>query len=394
MSCALAVDAGAGAAGDMFIGALVDLGAPIESAQSAVDAVYPGLVRMSAETVDRAGQLATYIRVAELDAKPVSRKWSDISERILQSHLDDDVKSLAYQIFDTLAQAESVVHEVSVADVHFHEIGAADSIADIVGAAALLVHLNISEIYLGNLEVGSGKVKTEHGELEVPAPATKELVSGFRYSSLRKGECLTPTGAAIFNALAQQIEIETTGSEIGRGAGTRNPAEYPNVLTVSIIDRVEESVQCTIETNIDDIDPRLIPVVIQKLMAVGARDAWVEPIMMKKNRPGFTLKVLCLPQEREKMGRVIFTETTSIGYRSYVVGKVALDRFFVKISLRGHDIQLKISTLDGVITQVSPEFDEVAALAQESGVPTRILLDEARSVAQQSGYLYGAEFSG
>jgi uncharacterized protein (TIGR00299 family) protein len=394
MARALAVDASNGAAGDMFIGALVDLGAPLESAQSAVDAVYPGLVRFSAQKVDRAGTSATHIQVSELEANAPSRQWSEIEEKILSSDLSHQIKVRAHQIFDALAQIEAQVHGVPLNEVHFHEVGAADSIADVIGVAALLDSLNISEIYIGKIEVGSGKVKIEHGELDVPAPATAALLQGFHYTALLKGECLTPTGAAIINALSQQLSFDLAERKIGRGAGTRNPAGYPNVLCTSIIDNVEDSVQCTIETNIDDIDPRLIPVVIEKLMAAGARDAWVEPIMMKKNRPAFTLKVLCLSEQRDFLGRIIFQETTSIGYRTHAVEKIALERFFTKVSVQGAEVQVKISILDGLITQVSPEFDEVDAIANRNGLPTRVVLEEARMAAHEAGYSYGAEFSG
>jgi uncharacterized protein (TIGR00299 family) protein len=394
MTRALAVDASYGAAGDMFIGALVDLGAPLAAAQSAVDAVYPGLVRFSVEKVERAGLSATHIHVTELDAEPASRRWSEIEERILASDLSPEIKGRAHRIFDGLAQVEALAHQVPLKDVHFHEVGAADSIADVIGVAALLDKLRISDLYFGNLEVGSGKVNTEHGPLDVPAPATAALIKGFRYTAERKGECLTPTGAAILSALGQQIEFKTPEKNIGRGAGTRNPAEYPNVLSASIIENVEESLQCMIETNIDDIDPRLIPVVIEKLMAAGARDAWVEPIMMKKNRPAFTLKVLCLSEQRDLLGRIIFNETTSIGYRTQVVEKVALERFFTQVPVGDAKVQIKISTLDGLITQVSPEFDEVDALAKKLSVPTRVVLEEARIAAHEAGFIYGAAFNG
>jgi uncharacterized protein (DUF111 family) len=128
-------------------------------------------------------------------------------------------------------------------------------------------------------------------------------------------------------------------------------------------------------------------------MAAGARDAWVEPIMMKKNRPAFTLKVLCLSEQRDLLGRIIFQETTSIGYRTHAVEKIALERFFTKVSVQGAEVQVKISTLDGLITQVSPEFDEVDAIANRNGLPTRVVLEEARMAAHEAGYSYGAEFS-
>ena len=394
MSRGLAVDASYGAAGDMFIAALVDLGAPLSSAQLAVDAVYPNLVQFISSEVDRAGTRATYVKVEELSVEPPKRTWSDISERIIDSSLPADVKAISYKIFSALAEAEARVHKVELGDVHFHEVGAADSIADIIGVAALLAELEVSHLILGNLEVGSGIVKTEHGLLSVPAPATAELLMGFSTTASKSGECLTPTAAAIFSALGNQLDISVAGKSSGLGAGTRNPAEYPNILRVSMIENVADHLQNLIECNIDDIDPRLIPVVIEKLMAAGALDAWVEPIMMKKNRPGFQLKALCRPEDEKKLGEIILRETTSIGYRTQSVAKVSLDRFFTSVSVRESKISLKVSTLDGKIVQISPEFEDAYSVAKAQDIPTRIVLDEARAAALEAGLRYGADFSG
>jgi len=390
---ALAVDARYGAAGDMFLAALVNLGGDISIAQSAVDQLYPGLIHFKVSAVERCGVAATYVDVIERVQSQHSRDWSEIEERILNSSLNHRSKEYSYRIFELLAQAEAFVHEVDIKDVHFHEVGSADSIADIVGVAALLDSLDISSLFVGELEIGSGTGRSEHGEFSIPAPATRELIAGWRITNQRVGEALTPTGAAIIAALGYQRTLRPTVVKKGYGAGTRNPSEYPNVLEVSILENVENLEQVLIESNIDDIDPRLIPVAIEKLMAGGALDAWVEPIMMKKNRPGFTVKVLCTHENEEKLGRIIFEETTSIGYRTSPVSKVALERHFKKIDLHGATISIKISLLEGRITQVSPEFDDVNALAKKLEIPTRVLMDEARRAAHQAGYKYGEMLS-
>jgi uncharacterized protein (TIGR00299 family) protein len=393
VSKTLAVDARYGAAGDMFLGALVDLGAKLSVAQTAIDAVFPGLVRLESEVVDRAGQKSTKVNVAELSTAEQSRLWADIEERILSSTLDDVVKKLTYRVFELLAQVEADAHQVPIGEVHFHEIGAADSIADIIGTAALLDYLDITQLWCTHLEVGSGTIESDHGTLEIPAPATARLLAGRRFTSVLKGEALTPTGAAIIVALGDVTPDIELSSTQGCGAGTRNPKEYPNVLRVSILEDVSNDIQSQLETNIDDIDPRLIPVVIEKLMAAGALDAWVEPIMMKKNRPGFTLKVLSLKSDEKKLGKIIFQETSSIGYRTLDVEKVALERHFLTINLRDTKVSVKVAVSDGKILQVSPEFDEVLALANALGVPARVLIDEARSIARDNGLIYGENFS-
>jgi len=393
VSRALAVDARYGAAGDMFLGALVDLGADLSVAQRAVDTVFPGLIRFESESVDRCGQKSTKINVVELIDAPQSRLWADIEAQILNSALDVRVTELTYKVFELLAQVEADAHRVSIADVHFHEIGAVDSIADIIGTAALLDNLDVSQLWCSHLEVGSGLAENEHGAFRIPAPATQRLISGRRFTSILKGEALTPTGAAIIAALGEERPNIKHSVIQGCGAGSRNPNDYPNVLRLSILDDVNEEIQSQIESNIDDIDPRLIPVVIEKLMAEGALDAWVEPIMMKKNRPGFTLKVLCLKSDEKKLGTIIFKETSSIGYRTLDVEKVALERQFVSIDLRGHNVAVKVALSEGKIIQVSPEFDEVLSAANSLGVPARVLMDEARAIARAKGLIFGESFT-
>jgi uncharacterized protein (TIGR00299 family) protein len=393
VSRALAVDARYGAAGDMFLGALVDLGADLTVAQRALDTVYPGLLNLESAVVDRCGEESTNVTVVELQSSQQSRLWADIEETILSSALNGRVKEFSYKVFDLLAQAEADAHQVPISEVHFHEIGAVDSIADIIGTAALLDSLDISQLWCTHLEVGSGEVESNHGTLEIPAPATARIIEGSSYSATLRGEALTPTGAAIILALGEVKSNITLSTRQGRGAGSRNPKEYPNVLRVSILDDVNQDIQSQIESNIDDIDPRLIPVVIEKLMAAGALDAWVEPIMMKKDRPGFTLKVLCLKSDEKKLGEIIFRESSSIGYRTLAVEKVALERHFVTINLRNSKVSVKVAISEGKILQVSPEFDEVLALANELGVPARVLMDEARSIAIDNGLIYGENFS-
>jgi uncharacterized protein (TIGR00299 family) protein len=390
----LAVDARYGAAGDMFLGALVDLGADLTIAQKAIDSLYPDLIRLQSEVVDRAGVPAMKVSVVELQQPDESRLWSDIEARILDSSLSPKVKEFTYRIFDLLAQVEADAHEVAISDVHFHEVGAVDSIADIVGAAALLESLGITHLQCGFLEVGSGYTESQHGRLEIPAPATARMLTCAPYTTALKGEALTPTGAAIISALGEIKSSVHLSAQQGAGAGSRNPKEYPNILRVSILNDMDNVDQSQLESNIDDIDPRLIPVAIEKLMAAGALDAWVEPIMMKKNRPGFTLKVLCTKSDEKKLGEIIFKETSSIGYRSLTVEKTALERHFISIELRGAPISVKVSLSEGRIMQVSPEFDEIYALGESIGVPTRVLMDEARVAASDRGLVYGAEFSG
>jgi uncharacterized protein (TIGR00299 family) protein len=394
------VDASAGLAGDMLLGALLDAGAPLEEVQHAVDAVLPGAVRLSTDQVTRAGQRATKLTVEVLTADLPERRWSTIRELIDAAALAEPVRDRAVRTFARLARAEARVHGVEPDAVHFHEVGALDSIADIVGVAAALHALEIETLSCGRIAVGSGQVRTAHGTMPVPVPAVVELATGWRVYAGGAGELATPTGLALVAALAETSEdlplLDQRGA--GCGAGSRDTPDRPNVTRVLIGTRPSAATDSgtaleaavLLQTNVDDLDPRLWPGILSSLLEAGAADAWLVPIIMKKGRPAHTLSVLAHPGQVAPLRELILSRTSTIGVRESTVSRTVLARGWVDVSVAGVDLPVKIAHRAGVISQATPEFDELERAAARLARAPRDLLAEALSSIHLSGLVAGA----
>lgn len=383
------IDASAGVAGDMLLGALLDAGARLGEVRRAVDEVLPGVVALSAAPVTRAGLRALKAEVTPLVAAPPRRTWRDI--RALLAGRDD-----ALAVFATLAGAEARVHGTEPDEVHFHEVGALDSIADIVGVCAALRDLGVTSVSAGEVALGSGRVRTAHGELPVPAPAVLELARGWRVAGGGSGELATPTGLAVIRSLAVRCEDLPPMSvdAVGVGAGGRDTPGRPNVVRV-VIGAPEAAAPpaveaVVLEANVDDLDPRLWPGVLTGLLSAGADDAWLVPIIMKKGRPAHTLTVLCGPDRAAALRARIFRDTSTLGVRESRRSKTALPRMFRSVAVAGGTVAVKIGYADGVITQVTPEFEDVAALARGTGRPEHAVLLEALAAAAAAGLIAGS----
>jgi hypothetical protein len=380
------IDASAGIAGDMLLGALIDAGAPVEGVQEAIDAVIPGSVRIDVREVSRAGLRALKVDVVPLVDDPPHRTWRS---------LRGVVTGRAGEVFALLARAEAAVHGVAEEDVHFHEVGALDSIADVVGVCAALDGLGVDSVSAGEVAVGSGTTRTAHGRLPVPVPAVTELAKGWRIRGGGAGELATPTGMALIRALAARCEDlpAMTVAAAGTGAGTRDTPDRPNVVRVLLgvvgSDRgPEEAV--LLEANVDDLDPRLWPGVLASLLRAGASDAWLVPILMKKGRPAHTLTVLCDLDAVPGVRDTIFRETSTLGVRESARRKTALERTFVPVMVDGVTVAVKVGHADGVIVQAMPEFSDISTLAEKLGVPERVALARAVTAATQAGLLPGS----
>ncbi|MGK5682953.1 nickel pincer cofactor biosynthesis protein LarC [Actinoplanes sp. URMC 104] len=384
------IDASAGVAGDMLLGALLDAGASLAAVRKAVDQVSGGTVRVRTREVVRGGLRALKAEVEPLVGDPPHRTWADV--RGLLNGLEP-----ATAVFRRLAEAEGRVHGIPADDVHFHEVGALDAIADVVGCCAALADLGVTSVSAGPVAVGSGFVRSAHGRLPVPAPAVAELSVGWQVSAGGAGELATPTGMALLRTLAGACEpLPPMGLEAtGIGAGSRDPEGHANVVRVLVGSRAgrpaEEQDAVLLEANVDDLDPRLWPGVLSGLLAAGASDAWLVPIVMKKGRPAHTLSVLCPPALAGPLRELIFRETSTLGVRHSARGKVALRRSFAGVSVDGETVAVKLAHRDGVIVQVMPEFEDVAALARRRGRPERLVLQEALTAAAAAGLLVGAE---
>ncbi|WP_406025087.1 nickel pincer cofactor biosynthesis protein LarC [Nocardioides sp. NBC_00850] len=384
------VDASSGASGDMLLGALVGAGVPLSVIASAVDAVAPEPVDLAAAPVTRGALAATRCHVEIADSVH-HRTWTDVRALLTAAALDGAVRDLALRVFERLAEAEGAVHGISPEEVHFHEVGALDAIADVVGVCAGFVHLGAGEVVVSPVAVGSGSIRAAHGTLPVPPPAVARLLTGVPSFAGPSGhpemELCTPTGAALLATLATSWgdQPAMTTRAIGIGAGSRNPEGWSNTLRLLIGDRaVGDDIAPTelvIEANIDDLEPRLIPGALDALLAAGANDAWVTPILMKKGRPAYTLHALTRPGAAEAVRRVFFRETSTIGVREHEVVKHALPREMLTVNVEGHPIAVKAACLDDEVVNLQPEWDDVARAAAALDRPAIDVLAEAKAAA-------------
>jgi uncharacterized protein (TIGR00299 family) protein len=392
------VDATAGVAGDMLLAAFVDAGAPLAILQGAVDAVMPESIRLASAPVSRAGMRATKVDVHPTVKDQARRSWRDIQALLEQGDLAVRVREQARRVFQRLAEAEARVHGVAADEVHFHEAGAWDSIADVVAVCAALDWLEVTSMSCSAVALGSGRVAASHGDLPVPVPAVLEMSAGWRVLSGGEGELATPTGMALLTALSQEsgdlpaMSVRT----VGVGAGTKDVPGHPNVVRVALGDRTDRPgqpddpvIMSVLETNVDDMDPRVWPTVLASLLHAGAADAWLVPIVMKKGRPAHTLAVLTPLDRRDVLRRLMFELTSTIGVREVAVTRIALDRFWVPLPVAGGQVRLKVAHRGGEVVHATPEFDDAAKIAAERSVPARRVLEEAVAAAEREGFVPG-----
>lgn len=416
------IDAHGGISGDMLLGACVDAGVPLEVIEAAVAAL--GLadqVRLRVEPARRHGFRAVR---AMVDCAPTStpRHLAEICALINNAALSERVAASAIAVFERLAAAEGHVHGVDPDEVHFHEVGALDSLVDIVGTVAAFDHLDLARIVLGPISLGGGTVATQHGTIAVPGPAVLALLSAA--PAVASGgpiprELATPTGIALALTLATDVGAMPAMviGQLGIGAGSADPPDHANVCRLVVGRPVEvagepagvpggaggvstasgveatgsadESISAepksaamvVLETNIDDLDPRLWPGVLQALLDAGAADAWLTPIVMKAGRPAHTLHALSEPRAVAGVRAAMWRHTSTLGVRSYAVERTALPRDRVEVSVDGQVIGVKRGWLSGRIVTAEPEFADVAAAARALGRAEREVLAQARSLA-------------
>jgi uncharacterized protein (TIGR00299 family) protein len=381
------VDASSGASGDMLLGALVGAGVPVGVVAEAVEKVAPEHVAIVPERVTRNGFAATRCHVEVADSV-THRTWADVRTLLAEAGLHEDVRVRAHDTFDRLAVAEAAVHGTDPDDVHFHEVGALDAIADVVGVSAGLVHLGLDRLVVSPVAVGSGSVQGAHGSMPVPPPAVAELLRGVPSyagpATAPQLELCTPTGAALLvaHATAYGAQPAMIVTSIGVGAGSRDPGGHANVLRLLVGDQTAagstgEAGPLVIETNVDDLDPRLWPGILSTLLEAGASDAWLTPILMKKGRPAHTLHALVSAERADAVRRAVFRHTSTIGVREVRIGKSALDREMRTVQVDGHDIAVKLARLDGELVNAQPEYEDVARVASVTGRPVKDVLAAA-----------------
>ena len=416
----------------MFLGALIDAGVPVHVFEEVLSALDIG-ARLEISRVDRSGIRATKVDVLVHGEKELPREefWQqrvqnqgsgmseshghhhshdhshehapqhgsgkgilphphgrglkEIKQVISAAKLSDRTKQTATAIFEALGGAESKVHEVDIESIHFHEVGAVDAMVDVICAAAGVESLGIDELVCSPLNVGGGTVSCAHGTFPVPAPATVELLKGVPvYSSGLNFELVTPTGAAIVKTLTRRFEPfpKMKIEKVGHGAGTRDFPEYANVARLTIGEcaegsEISEETITLLEANLDDLNPQVVGYVIDRLFEQGALDVFGIPVQMKKNRPGTLLTTLCHPTDADRLTRLIFSETTTLGVRRSIAQRHCLNRTWQTVNTRWGSIRIKIASMNGTITNYAPEYEDCRRIAAAQQIPLKTVMQEA-----------------
>ncbi len=385
----LYLDAFAGISGDMMLGALSDLGVPLEVYRTVASRLGLSEVEISAGRTERKSIGAAKIHV-HAPERGVVRTYAHIKSLIEKSALHEGVKEKSQRIFALIAEAESRIHSRSIDQVHFHELGSADTLVDVAGTAAGLQHLGVEELLCSPLPMGTGMVKTHHGILPIPAPAVVEILKDVPvYSSGIPTEIVTPTGAAIVAALAADFCLlpPMRIQAVGYGAGDRD-LEIPNLLRAFLGEREGASRgrarerRLVFSANIDDMNPELYPYVTEKLFEAGAEDVWLYPIQMKKSRPAVTLSVLVPPAREEDIKEVLFAETKTLGMRIAEVDKEYLDREIIQVETSFGRLRVKLARQQGRPVNIAPEYEDCRKAAAASGVPLKDVYAAAEEAAR------------
>ncbi len=426
------LDCFSGISGDMFLGALLDAGVPAKLLEKTVSSLDLD-ARLEIGRVQRSGISATKVDVlvaGERDlpreeywkkaAPPVARRrtakrthehghghahehghdhdhhhvhgrehgrsLSAIRKIIAAAPISDHSKRTATAIFQALGKAEAKVHHTDIEKIHFHEVGAVDAIVDIVGAAVGAEALGVEEFVCSPLNVGGGTIECAHGTFPVPAPATVELLKDAPvFSSGIQAELVTPTGAAIVHSLARRfaplpaMKLAATGY----GAGSRDFPGHANVLRILVGETVEASLPAgretiaVLEANLDDLNPQVVGYAIERALAEGALDVFATPVQMKKNRPGTMLTVLCRPGDADRLAKLLFTETSTLGVRIREEARRTLARREVRVTTPWGKVRVKVANLNGSVANFAPEYEDCRRIAAQHKLPLKTVLSEA-----------------
>jgi uncharacterized protein (TIGR00299 family) protein len=379
-------DCFSGASGDMILGALIDAGLSAQRMRKELKKLRIPTVHLKAEKVLKRGLAATQVTVEGRNEKRSHRNLKEILRIVERSGVETDVKEKSREIFERIASVEAKIHRMPMEEIHFHELGGLDSIVDIVGSVWGIRHLGIEKIHVSKVNVGGGFVKCEHGILPVPAPAALSLMEGKPiYSSGVEREVLTPTGAAILTTLGSEfgsmplINVE----RIGHGAG-RDDLPHPNLLRLIIGTSVSTSGKervVVIETNIDDMNPQFYDYVMEKLFTMEVLEVFITPVLMKKNRPGHLLTVICPSEKLASVAAFLLRETTTLGLRWHEEERAKTDREILPLQTKHGRIRFKLARWEGKVINLSPEYEDCKRLALEKGIPLKEVFEEARKEA-------------
>lgn len=368
-----------GASGDMILGAIVDAGVALDDLERELGRLDVAGFSLSHRTEQRGGLRGTLVSVDLDDQGRGPFRWQDFVDIIERSSLNESVVERGRSVFRRLAGAEAQVHGTSTEEVHLHELGEVDTLVDVVGSVVGLDLLGAEHVYCSAFPTGSGVVKTAHGVMPVPAPATAALFAMAGAPVVPPpgnhpdtGEMVTPTGAAILTTLATFCRPSMRVGRIGYGLGSRDPSRYPNALALWLGREPEPALVSDltlVETNIDDMSPELLGFVQERLFELGARDVWFTPIQMKKNRPASMLSAIVPSDLESRTVGLIMAETTTLGVRVRPVERYEAEREVVEVQTSLGPVEVKLKRIDGRTVAASPEYEACRLIALERDLP-------------------------
>jgi pyridinium-3,5-bisthiocarboxylic acid mononucleotide nickel chelatase len=381
------LDCSCGVSGDMLLGALEQLGG-LDDLPPLIASLGDLQVGYTSSEAMRHGLVATSVQVIAAAEQPL-RGLPEVLAIVDRAAAPQIVKDRAAAVFRRLADVEGAIHGEPAETVHFHEVGAVDSIVDVLGGCLGLHALGLDQLVVSPIALGGGTVAAAHGTLPVPTPAALGLLGGsglVGYGGPVDVELATPTGIALLAewSTSSGPMPAMTVDGTGIGAGSRELEDHANVVRLVVGTTVEEVIGGAwqvIEANVDDLDPRLWPGVLQRLLAAGAADAWLTPILMKKGRPAHTVSALVDAESADAVRVALMRETSTIGVRATAVSKHTMERSWVTVDVDGQEIRVKLAHAEGRRTNLSPEFDDVAAAAEALGAPVKDVLARATSAA-------------
>lgn len=384
-----------GISGDMLLGALVDAGCPLAALDEPLTGL-PGEVRLTAEEVRRGGLRATQVTVTAKEPSPAHgahahRTYRELADLLTGLTLSSRVREQSERVLLALGEAEASVHGVPVAEVHFHELGGLDTLVDIVGVCAGLEALGVEQVYSSPLPLSHGTIQTAHGLLPVPPPAVMALVTGVPTRPVDvEGETMTPTGAALAVTLATSFgpPPPMTVTRVAAGSGTREFPGIANLVRLILGEATEQPALITdhlltVETNVDDMNPELLPPLMDALFAAGALDVWLAPLHMKKGRPATLVTALCAPERQEAVLAALLRESTSLGARITPCERRCLPREMREVDTPWGPVRVKLGLQAGQVLTAAPEYEDCARLAAEAGVPLKRVYAVALGEAQK-----------
>jgi len=382
-------DSVGGASGDMILGCLAALGAPLDKISSALEEALPGeSFKISLKPHSSHGLSGFRLEVEVLKDSVHERGLHEIEHIIEGAKLPDKVKALATHVFRTLGKAEAKVHDCDAHHIHFHEVGAVDSIVDIVGSCYALHLLDVQGVSFGPLPEGQGTFKCRHGIYPIPAPATAELLKGVKVIVTDEPfEMVTPTGAALLTSLPP---AKPSGKALASvfAFGSRKLNGRPNALRATLMEESDEDLEADqpcllLETNIDDLSPEVSGSLFDRLLSEGALDVWTSPIFMKKQRQGLLLSVLCRLDAKAKLERIVFEESGTFGIRCSALTRSALSRKISKVETKFGPVSIKTGSLHGETVSMKPEYEDCLEIAKCLKVPLKEVLAVATEAARR-----------